>query len=1211
MTYFSSFHNKVSLRNFSVLLFFLLASFSYAEQKKILFLAGARSHGPGQHEHRAGSMILADALNKSNTGFDAKVIHVWPKDESEFDNAAAVVIYADAGGRLTQEKLDLLDKKVKAGMGIMFIHYGVHPSKKIGQDYFTPWIGGFFEKGFSVNPHWTAELIPKADHPVSRGINKPIIANDEFYYNMRFPSKDQCQDCYPLAQATLKPENVTLYNNLWHKVGDDGFGKKQTLMWCRDPKTAGRGVGFTGGHNHRNWAIPGFRKMVLNAIAWVSRSEVPKDGIASTDISQEQLNENLDSQPRQPLTVPTDDEFKTLKPMLRPADPPNYNQKAHYALIKKIAAEAANKKEEEEEEEEEVTKPHVAIENFDLPEDLEITLWADSKQLRNPIAMDMDAHGRMWLTEGVNYRRNNGREPKGDRVMVLQDSNGDGTADKSHVFVQDKELIAPLGLAVFGNRIVVSQPPHLLVYTDVDNNLIFDPSIDKKEVLLTGFNGQNHDHSLHSVIAGPSGKWYINQGNCGAQVTDKSGKTFRVGSSYKSKGPADSLKISGQKSDDGHVWVGGFIARMNPDGTQMEIVGHNMRNSHEHTVNSMGEIFQSDNDDPPACRNAHVLEYGSAGFFSHNGKLSWESDRRPGQSIPVAHWRQEDPGFMPSGDVYGSGAPTGVAFYENGALASKYNGMYLAADAGQRTIFKYFPKTNGATYQLERGNLLKAKNTAAAYNFRPSDIEIGADGALYVSDWYDPRVGGHADQDEQLAGAIYRIAPKNWKVPSLKPDTKSLKGLIELLKSPSDNVRFLAIEALKKQGPSAIPELKNMLNDPNPWISLRPIWIFPFLGAQGLKECESLLKSNNPQVRLVAYKALRRADQEILAYAQALSSDPSALVRRELATSLRNHSFKQKSAILETLYDLWDGKDRAYMEAMGLALTYSESDFWNLINKNDAPESWTEKFTYMTWRLHPPQAIPALLIRAQDLKLNEEQRRFAIDTIAFTEGALAPETMLKIYELNTPEKAYAQMWFNINLDGNKWDGLIDRNLIADKVNIVKPGNPMPYTHPDAPKKRLVPAIAEIKKLKGHPQKGKLISARCLMCHKIADQGQAFGPSLNGWGKQRSSDEILNAIINPDADIAHGFYSSRVLLKNGEVIDGLVKSGAERAWHFVNIKGADSYLVIKTAGGTTQKISWRYIKSVKQVKHSMMLYPEALGLTQAQDFADLAAYLKSL
>lgn len=852
----------------------------------------------------------------------------------------------------------------------------------------------------------------------------------------------------------------------------------------------------------------------------------------------------------------------------------------------------------------------IPVDYFSVPDDLEVTVWAEGNLLRNPIAMDMDHKGKMWLTEGVNYRRMQGRDPKGDRIMVLQDTNNDGKADKSHVFVQDPELVSPLGLAVFGNRILLSQPPHLIMYTDLNKNMVFDKDVDKKEILLTGFNGKNHDHSLHSVTAGPDGKWYINQGNCGALVTDKSGKTVRVGSSYRGGGNVN-VENAGKKSDDGHVWVGGFIARMNPDGTDLEVIGHNMRNSHEHTVNSYGEVFQSDNDDPPACRNSHVLEYGSAGFFSHNGKQTWETDRRPGQDIPTAHWRQEDPGFMPAGDVYGSGSPTGVAYYENGALPEKYNGMYLAAEAKQRVIFKYFPKITGAGFELKRDYLLKAANKPRAYMFRPSDVEVGADGAIYISDWYDQRVGGHGTQDATMSGTIYRIAPKNWKRPHVNYGTETLEDYSKLLKSPSDNLRYLGFEGFKKNGSKSLPYLKNILKNKNSLIAARAIWLLPHAGQEGRKICLKLLKSKDQMTRLTAYKALRRTEKDILPYAKMMHNDPSAIVRREVALSLRDTLFEKKSAIIKVIYDTWDGQDKAYLEAIGLSLPHSSAQFWTL-NKPSVPaDKWSEKFVKLTWRLHPEEAIPSLIERALNPKASEQQRKYAIDTIAFTPGSKAPNSLIKLYDQTATEKAYVKMWFNLNIDGNKWDGLVDRNLVASKFGIVKPGAPMPYEQPEAPKTRKMPKISEIVALKGDSNKGKNIAVRCIMCHKIEGNGVLFGPSLNGWAKGRSSQEILNAIINPDADIAHGFTSSRVKLKNGKVIDGLIKSGAERARHFVASGGAEPHMVIKTAGGTTQKISWRHIKEVQKLERSLMFYPESLGLTQAQDFVDLAEYLKTL
>ena len=856
----------------------------------------------------------------------------------------------------------------------------------------------------------------------------------------------------------------------------------------------------------------------------------------------------------------------------------------------------------------------VSPKHLEVDDSLEVTIWASSPHLQNPTNIDMDAHGRMWVAEGVNYRRNVDRRPEGDRIMVIQDTNNDGVSDSSHVFVQEPALKAPLGVSVFGNRIVVAQPPEIIVYTDVDGDLKFDPKVDKREVLLTGFNGWNHDHSLHATTAGPDGKWYINQGNCGAKFTDKDGKIFRIGSSYRGGYKPglwahDPTEIAGKKSDDGKVWVGGFVARINPDGSQAEVVGHNLRNAYEHTVNSFGDIFHSDNDDPPACRNTYMLEFGNAGFSSADGKYSWESDRRPGQPIAVAQWRQENPGTQPAGDVYGSGSPTGVGFYENGALGKKFDGMYLACDAGRRDVMAYFPKPEGANFSMDRGTFLKTSKDAAAYNFRPSDVEVGADGAIYVADWFDPRVGGHADLDDQLIGTIYRIAPKGFKA-GVTPDFDSLEGQIALLSSPSDNVRFLGFELLKKRGAKALPALLEMMKHENPFVAARPIWLLPHLGDEAKQLCVGLLKHDDTQVRSTALKSLKRANVDVFPFLKSLAMDQDAGVRREVLISLRDVDYSEKVELLDSLYASWDGVDRTYLEALGSALLGHEADFWKRQRKN-VQGAWSPKFAWLSWRLHPEVAQPELIKRAADLKLTSEQRKFAIDTLAFIDSKIAPESMLELYTMKVPEKEYVQMWLTTNLDGKRWDAWVDRDRVAEVANIAKPAKAMPIEHPAPPAERSIPTMEAITALEGDATKGKAIAARCAMCHEIGDIGVNYGPGLTGWGKSRNKEQILNAILYPDRDIAHGFTASTVYLKNGKVIDGLVKSSKERSWHFVNNAGATAYLTVVSMGGKQQKVSWREIKEVKDNKKSLMLYPEQLGLTDPQDLADLTAYLQQL
>ncbi|WP_373400000.1 PVC-type heme-binding CxxCH protein [Algoriphagus halophilus] len=225
------------------------------------------------------------------------------------------------------------------------------------------------------------------------------------------------------------------------------------------------------------------------------------------------------------------------------------------------------------------------------PEEFEISVWAESPMFFNPTNMDVDAKGRIWVTEAVNYRNYNNdsnsflHHAQGDRVMILEDTDQDGVADSSRVFVQDPDLVSPLGIAVFGKRVFISCAPHLLVYTDEDG----DDVPDKKEIFLTGFGGLDHDHSLHSILAGPDGKLYFNTGNAGPhQVTDKSGWTLRSGSLYTGGSPYNTTNSGGQISDDGKVYVGGLALKINPDGTGLEVLAHNFRNSYEVFVDSRG-----------------------------------------------------------------------------------------------------------------------------------------------------------------------------------------------------------------------------------------------------------------------------------------------------------------------------------------------------------------------------------------------------------------------------------------------------------------------------------------------------------------------------------------------------------------------------------------------------------------------------------------------
>jgi type 1 glutamine amidotransferase len=287
------------LRTLALLL--LLAPAAAQEKKKIVFVAGGPSHGYGDHEHLGGCMLLAKALNESGLPVDAVVTkdNGWPKDPKVFEGAAAIVMYSDGGGgHMANKRLAQVDEPAKKGMGVGAIHYAVETVKGEPGDRFLSWMGGYFETHWSVNPWWVAKFEKLPDHPVSRGV-KPFDTRDEWYYHMRF--REGLKGVTPILTA-IPPDSTRKGGDGSHSGNpavraELGKNTPEHVMWVSENEGGGRGFGFTGGHVHWNWKNDDQRKLVLNAIAWIAKIEVPADGVPSKTPTQEEMEANLKPKP--------------------------------------------------------------------------------------------------------------------------------------------------------------------------------------------------------------------------------------------------------------------------------------------------------------------------------------------------------------------------------------------------------------------------------------------------------------------------------------------------------------------------------------------------------------------------------------------------------------------------------------------------------------------------------------------------------------------------------------------------------------------------------------------------------------------------------------------------------------------------------------------------------------------------------------------------
>jgi putative membrane-bound dehydrogenase-like protein len=635
--------------------------------------------------------------------------------------------------------------------------------------------------------------------------------------------------------------------------------------------------------------------------------------------------------------------------------------------------------------------PEETLETFKVAPGLKATVWASEPGIVKPTNMDIDSKGRIWITEAANYRGSKTR-PEGDRIMILEDTKHTGVCDSYKVFAQDPALFAPLGICVLGNKVIVAQSPNVLIYTIDETG---DKPVGPPQTIFTGFGGTNHDHGVHAGIFGPDGRFYFNTGNAGYGGYVKYGDYV---SQHDGKPVADvkgtelgtgAKMYTGHPREKGEGYRDGMAFSMNLDGSDFDVLGYNFRNNYELTVDSFGTVWQSDNDDDgnQGVRINYVMEGGNFGYTGPTGS-SWSRDMGqykdafPGQTKQEAHWHQRWPGVVPNLLNTGQGSPTGITVYEGTLLPEIYRGALLHCDPGPNVVRAYITKPGSERptgimkpVTVEEAEAFKLKSDAkagAGYEavaveiikggdrwFRPDDVCVAPDGAVYISDWYDPGVGGHQTNDtgtdhpgrkgdwHLLHGRVYRLAPENYtyKAPP-KVDLTTVGGQIEALNSPNLATRYLGYTKLF-EGINTEPvvtalkaEFEAGANKPAR-IRARALWLLS-KSKDGKKFIEEGLKDRITDIRIAAFRAARRANIDVTQYADEILADKEPGLWRELAIALQYDQSEKALPLIVKLADKYNGEDRWYLEAFGIATTGREKAVmaaWEKGHQNKDPKN--------------------------------------------------------------------------------------------------------------------------------------------------------------------------------------------------------------------------------------------------------------------------------
>jgi len=840
-----------------------------------------------------------------------------------------------------------------------------------------------------------------------------------------------------------------------------------------------------------------------------------------------------------------------------------------------------------------------------VPANLRVELFAREPSIRNPAAIAFDRQGRMFVGQGPQYRNPKPETPP-DSVIMLTDSDGDGVAESAKTFAKGFNSIQ--GLAWHGRDLWVGNSPDLTVVRDHDGDDVAD------EYIKVYTDLGNLEHANHGHTWGPDGKLYFSQGT--SKGLTQPGRVaplpFRLlwGVEAPRNTPdmpppqiftSENYRHTYQDPEDDWGREGGIL-RCDDMGRNLEIVSRGMRNPWDIAFDSGFNWLATDNDQSEGDRI--VMPFMNAHFgWGHSWSTHW-TGREHLPTVPI------------SGPVF-DGSGTGVIYYDHPQLPPEFRGVWFINDWLRKTTFVYRPKWDGALLQPEGGRWQPfvvgggAGRAVSLYGgtrreqpglteigslFKPVDIVIGPDGALYISGWGEELDAVWKNGEQANQGRIFRIfwpdAPKvAWNVAKRsKPSSAwSVDELIEDLGSALPVWNIDAQDELVRRGPAVIGRLRERLAASG-LSDAAETWLIWTIGRMDFRDrsiddwismdgARRTVNARIQAIRILAHR-IREAGREdrLPEFVIAALKDPESRVRFAAVQAIGQARQKGLIESLQTVAAV--ETDRiAYYASWHALRQLATADQLNTMLADRRPGVRRAALLALLEDDRLDRAKVQMFVEDPDPALSE----LAANWIAKRDG----NTLIDIYpkpgvfvdsvEVKlTPGIKPASLRFTT--DGSEptlqsSSGTLGRltETILLKVALFVSGRQVGNTLTANYRKResglQLPTLGQVSTptkvfdvlpllVHGNPLNGRGLfhATGCVACHRVGDEGKAVGPNLSTIGDRNDADSIVRSILVPNQIVVEGYSLLTVATKTDEAFAGILLHETDRSLTLVQMSG---------------------------------------------------------